>query len=69
MFVEARLEKVEKIKENHFAVSVKVPAKRNLANARVMELMAEEFKIARRKVRLVSGHHSPSKIISIDTEV
>ncbi len=51
-----------------FAVSVRVPAERNLANERVRELVAEQFKVMKGKVRIVNGHHRPGKIISVELD-
>jgi len=62
----AKKESFVKKSEDHFNVSVKEPAERNLANRRVLELVAEHFKVPYGKVRLVSGHHSPSKIFRVD---
>lgn len=62
----AKKEKFEKISEDHFSISVKEPAERGLANKRVVELVREYFKVYNGDVRIVSGHHSPGKIISID---
>ena len=56
----------KKISEDAFQASVKEPAERNMANARVRGLVAGYFKVPVGKVRIVSGHHSPSKILSID---
>lgn len=52
-----------------FLVSVKEPALQNLANARVRELVSEHFQVPKGKVRLVSGHHSPSKIFTVDSDL
>jgi uncharacterized protein YggU (UPF0235/DUF167 family) len=57
-----------KISEDHFAASVKEKAERNMANARVRELVAEHFSVPVGKAKLVSGHHSPSKIFSVETD-
>lgn len=51
--------------ENRFEARVKLPAERNLANTRVMELVAGHFRIPTKSVRIVSGHQSPSKILSL----
>lgn len=59
-------ERFEKISEDHFNVAVIEPAERGLANKRVLELVREYFKVYNSDVRIVSGHHSPGKIISID---
>lgn len=48
-----------------FLVSVKEPAEQNLANKRVLELIAEYFDISPRSIRIISGHHSPGKILSV----
>lgn len=62
----AKREKIDKISEDHFNISVKEPAERNMANKKVIELVRDYFKVYNNDVRIVSGHHSPSKIISID---
>ena len=53
---------------DHFDISVKEKAERNGANSRVIELLAEHFKIAKNKVRIINGHHHPSKLLSIDID-
>lgn len=62
----ARKESFKKINEDHFAISVREKAERNLANTRVLELIAEHFKIPQSKVRIVNGHHHPSKLLIIE---
>lgn len=62
----AREERVEKKGEDHFNIWVKEPAEMNLANRRVLGLVAREFNLPQGKVRIISGHHSPSKILSVD---
>lgn len=62
----AKKEKLVKISNDHFEISVKEPAERNLANKRVVELVRDYFKVYNGETRIVSGHHSPSKIISLD---
>lgn len=59
----AREEKVEKKSEDEWRVWTKLPAENNLANTRVLELVRLEY--PNQSVRIVSGHHSPSKIVSI----
>ena len=63
---EAKKEKIVKKTKDHFDISVKEPAERNLANKKVVELVRDYFKVYNGEVRIVSGHHSPSKIINID---
>lgn len=51
---------------DHFVASVKEKAERNMANARVIELVAEYFKVPKSKVRIINGHHHPSKLLVIE---
>jgi uncharacterized protein YggU (UPF0235/DUF167 family) len=62
----ASKENFKKIKEDHFIVSVKEKAENNLANKRVLELVAEYFKVSLNKVRIVNGHHHPSKLLIVE---
>ncbi len=61
----AKKESVEQLTGDRFAISVKELAERNQANERVVELIAAHFKISPAKIRIKSGHHSPSKILSV----
>jgi len=56
-----------KKREDSFKISVKEKAQRNLANARVLELIAEHFKVPKNKVRIINGHRHPSKLLLIDS--
>lgn len=47
-------------------VKVTEPAKQNLANRRVRELVAQHCAVPLSKVKIISGHHSPSKMLSVD---
>jgi len=49
-------------------IAVKEKAERNMANQRVIELVAGHFKVPKSKVRIISGHQSPSKILSVAIE-
>jgi uncharacterized protein YggU (UPF0235/DUF167 family) len=60
---DSRSEKIEKKSENEWRIWVKVPAENNVANIRVLEIVRQEY--PNQSVRIVSGHHSPSKILSI----
>ncbi|MCK9344580.1 MAG: DUF167 domain-containing protein [Candidatus Pacebacteria bacterium] len=51
--------------DDSFLVSVKEPAEGNRANTRVLEIIAEHFGIKPKQIRIISGHHSPSKMFSI----
>ena len=59
-------ESLTQTSKDHFEVCVRERAERNMANARVLELVAEYFKVSKNKVRIVNGHHSPSKLLVVD---
>ena len=52
--------------EDHFEISVKEKAERNMANIRVVELVAMHFKISVSKVRIINGHKHPSKLLIVE---
>ena len=51
---------------DHFEISVKEKAERNLANNRVLALVAKHFKVPVNKVRIVNGHRHPSKLLIVE---
>lgn len=57
-------EEVKKISADHFEIWVKEPAKQNLANKRIVGLVQEMY--PKTLVRIINGHHSRSKLISIE---
>ena len=62
----AKKERVLRQKPDEFDIAVREPATRNLANTRVRELIAAAFGVGAGAVRMVSGHRSPTKIISVE---
>lgn len=62
----AKKEKILKKSPNTFLISVKEKAERNLANTRIKEIIASIYEINVKSVRIISGHQSPSKILSIN---
>lgn len=63
---QAKLESVIEQSANDFLVAVHVPARDGKANARVIELLAEYFHIAKSNIRIVRGHAARKKLIEID---
>lgn len=61
---DSRNEKVEQKKEDEYHIWVKEKAEQNMANRRILEILGEIF--SGKDIRIISGHHSPSKIISIN---
>lgn len=66
VFAGVKKEVFKEIGENRFEIHVKEPAKRNLANIKVVELVAIHFGISPKKVRIVNGHHHPVKLLSVE---
>lgn len=62
---EAKKDLIEVLSPDTWKVSVKAPAERNLANQRIVELVAARLGLEIKQVRLISGHQSPSKILSL----
>lgn len=62
----SKKELVQRVSEDHYDVSVKEKAENNRANDRLLEIMRNEYPNS--IVRIISGHHSPSKILSIDSK-
>jgi uncharacterized protein len=61
----SREEKVEKIDENNFVVSVKEPPEKGKANEAIRNALAVYFKTASARVKIVSGYSSRNKVIEI----
>ena len=62
--VDSKKEIVTKVNEDHFEISLKEKAERNMANNRILEIFREMY--PNKPIRIISGHTSPSKIISVD---
>lgn len=62
----SRKEIVTKVSSDHYDISVVEPAENNYANKRILEIMRSLY--PKTAVRMISGHHSPSKIISVDID-
>jgi uncharacterized protein YggU (UPF0235/DUF167 family) len=62
----AKKEKITKKSDDHFEVWVRVPAERNMANGRIVALIAKAFGVGVESIRIINGHHSPSKILDVE---
>jgi len=61
-------EQIKEISLDRYELIIKAPAERNAANIRVKEIVAELYKVSPAAVRIVTGHHSPSKILEVITK-
>jgi len=57
--------RIEKIDESHYSVWVKEPPIKGKANQAVIKALAEYFKIAPSRVKIVAGYISKQKTIEI----
>lgn len=51
---------------DYFEACVKEKAKNNMANIRIIELVAEYFHVPTSAVRIVNGHRHPSKLLVVE---
>jgi uncharacterized protein (TIGR00251 family) len=61
----AKEEKVEKIDDSNYTVSVKEPPVKGKANKAIRNALAVYFKTGSSRVKIVAGHTSRNKIIEI----
>jgi len=61
--VDSTKETIEVVSPDKLDIHLKEPAADNRANKRIMEIMRSMHK--GRAVRMIKGHHSASKIISV----
>ena len=61
----AKKEEVVLEKPNYFKIFVREKAKQNMANRRIIELIARHYGVTVDKVRIISGHHSPAKLLNV----
>lgn len=61
----AKKESVRKLSEGQFEVSVREKPELNMANKRMLELVAEHLGLPASKLRLIKGQHRPSKLLSV----
>lgn len=54
-----------KISESEYVITVREKAERNMANNRVIERIAHEIHRDSKDVRIISGHHSRTKLLSV----
>jgi len=65
VFANSKKEKIRKVEKDIFEVFVKEPAKQNMANKRVMEIISSEYGVGRGQIKLITGHRNPNKRFEI----
>jgi hypothetical protein len=61
----ARKNKIEKIDDSNFIVSVKEAPVKGKANEAIIESLAEYFNVAKSDIEIIRGHKAKGKIIEI----
>jgi len=64
---DSKRETLTKESSDAWRISVREPAQSNFANDRVRELVARELGVPLASVRILTGHHARSKLLSVDT--
>lgn len=65
----SKKEELVKQTDTSYVCRVKEKAERNMANMRVREILAHMYNVPIGKVRIISGHRNPKKMISVDIGV
>jgi len=58
-------QKILRKNEDSFELWIKSPAERGLANDEVLEIIAEQINIPKKKLRIIKGAKTPNKILEI----
>ena len=61
----SRIQRIEKLNEDHYTVSVKEPPIDGKANEAVGRVLAKYFSVPQSRIRLVAGHTGRQKIFEI----
>ena len=61
----ARKEQIIEVDDRELVIHVREPAERNLANKRIIQILAERYEVSERAVEMLSGFRSPTKLFSI----
>lgn len=63
---DSKKDSLVKTKEDTWTITVREPAEQNRANDSVRALVAHELGVPVKSVRILTGHRSRSKMLSID---
>lgn len=66
VITKAKKEEINRLSDTALELRLREPAERNMANDRVLEIVREMYPGV--AVRMVSGHHHPTKILSVDLD-
>lgn len=61
----SKQESIEAISETKLKVRIKAPAVEGRANAKLVEVLAEHFKVPRSHIQILKGEKSKNKLVEI----
>ncbi len=61
----AKIEQLRKKADDAYEIWTKAPAERGRANTACLALLGEELGVSPRRIRLIKGGKSPSKIVEV----
>ncbi len=62
---EAKANSLRRITSEKYEITVRNKAEHNFANKKMLELLADELKVPVTRLRIISGHHHPHKLIAL----
>lgn len=65
VFTGQKKEEIFEQKPGYFDVFVREKPEQNIANKKTLDLIAKHFSIPVSEITIISGHHKPTKIISL----
>lgn len=64
-FTSQKKEEIFERKPGYFDVFVREKPEQNMANRKIVELVAQYFGVSVSNIKIISGHHKPTKILSV----
>jgi len=61
----SRIESIKKITDDFYEVKVSVPPEKGKANARIIEILSEHFKVPKTKISIIKGISGKEKLVEI----
>ena len=62
----AKTEKIEIMADGTMKVRVNAPPEKGKANERVVELLAEHFRLSKARISIIKGHTSREKVVLVE---
>ena len=62
----AKEDKIQKVDEANYLVSVKAPPINGKANAAIIALLADHFDVSPSLIEIISGHMARTKVIEVN---